>query len=240
SRAVTRSSRTRMSPRMPCISPRSSWISPRSSWMAGATRSWDAVFIWSYTPTRAIQKPRSRRVNVHILIQRAPVASAPLVDRHGLLIVAAHDPPVAVRLAADDHHVDVLAPEHRDHLIGRRLQLAGPRLLAERRARVDVVLDQLIVPVLARAHLGRVVEPVDEELLLREAAAVDELTRGDRIEQECGRPVRIHPAQHVRDMLAPVLLAHAQRERGRAHAGEHAHRAVVRREPMLRVERRPR
>src|SRR5438034_9319327 len=206
--------------------------------MAGATRSWNAIFIWSYTPTRAIQKPRNPTVAPRDATPLLP--STPLVDRHGLLIVAAHDPPVAVRLAADDHDVDVLAPEHRDHLIGRRLQLAGPRLLAERCARVDVVLDELIVPVLARAHLCRVVEPVDEQVLIRERAAVDELARGDRVEQERRRPVRVQSSQHVRDVLAPVLLAHAERERGRADTGEDAHRAVARGEAMLGVERFPR
>src|SRR5262245_66431114 len=36
---------------------------------------------------------------------------SPLVHRRRRLIVAAHDPPVAVGLASQDHNVDVLAPK---------------------------------------------------------------------------------------------------------------------------------
>src|SRR4051794_30003993 len=75
--------------------------------------------------------------------------SPPVVDLHGLLIVAAHDAPVAVRLAAHDHHVDILAAEHGNERVGLGLQLRRPRLLAEGGARVDVVLHELVVPVLA-------------------------------------------------------------------------------------------
>src|SRR5262245_25781908 len=103
----------------------------------------------------------------------------PLVDECRLVEVGAHDAPVAVGLAADHHDVDVFAAEHRDELVGPSLELPRPWLVAERGARVDVVLDELVVPVLARRHPGGVVDPVDERFLLREPAAVDELPRGD-------------------------------------------------------------
>src|SRR5262249_30380365 len=85
--------------------------------------------------------------------------SAPVVDRRRCLVVAAHDPPVAVGLAADHHDVDVLAIEHRDQLVRRRPELGGVRLLTRRRARVEVVLGELVVPVLVGAHPRGVVDP---------------------------------------------------------------------------------
>src|SRR5437867_10267083 len=57
---------------------------------------------------------------------------APVVDRDGVLVGAAHDAPVPVGLAPDHHDVDVLAPEHRDQLVRRGAQVGCPRLLAER------------------------------------------------------------------------------------------------------------
>src|ERR671922_1224375 len=109
--------------------------------------------------------------------------SPPCVDRDGLLVVAAHDPPIPVRFAAHHYHMDVLATEHRDQLLRRCLELRGPRLLPERRPRVDIVLDELVVPVLAGWHACVVIEPLDELLLGREPATIDELPRCDRIEQ---------------------------------------------------------
>src|SRR5712691_6130115 len=72
----------------------------------------------------------------------------PVVNRDGLLVIAAHDAPVAIRLAAHHHHVDGLGTEYRNQLIWRRLELRGPGLLAKGRPWVEIVLDQLIVPVL--------------------------------------------------------------------------------------------
>src|SRR6266545_8127141 len=108
----------------------------------------------------------------------------PLVDRDGFLIGAAHDAPVAVGLAPHDHDMDIFSFKDPYLFVGRGLELGGPRLLAEGRARVDVVPDELVVPVLARRHPRRVVEPVDQRVLLREPAALDELARGDGIEQK--------------------------------------------------------
>src|SRR4029450_3951927 len=81
---------------------------------------------------------------------RAALTLPPLVDRHRLLIVAAHDAPVAIGLASDDHDVNILAAEDGDQLVGGGLELRRPRLLAEGRGGVDVVLGELGVPVLAR------------------------------------------------------------------------------------------
>src|SRR5262249_40133356 len=64
----------------------------------------------------------------------APSCAPQLVDRPRLLVVGAHDAPVAVGLAAHHPHVDVLPAEHRDHLVGCGLEFGGPRLLAEGRA----------------------------------------------------------------------------------------------------------
>src|SRR5262247_4532949 len=79
-------------------------------------------------------------------------SSAPLVDRGRLLVAAPHDAPVAVGLAADDHHVDILPPEHADQRVGSGLEVRGPRLLAEGGSRIEIVLDELVVPVLAGRH----------------------------------------------------------------------------------------
>src|SRR2546422_5819332 len=147
-----------------------------------------------------------------------------------LRVRRAHDAPVAVGLTAHDRDVDILAAVHLDHLVGRGLELRGPRLLAEGGPRVQIVLDQLVIPELAGRHPGVLVDPVDERVLLGEPAPVDELPRGDGIEHEDRRDVRVHAAQHVADVLAPVLLAYAQRVgRGTASA-EDAHRAVGRTE----------
>src|SRR5919108_3096230 len=70
--------------------------------------------------------------------------SPPRIDRGGLLVVAAHNPPVTVGFAAHYHHVDVVVMEHRDQFLRQSLELRGPRLLPKGRPRVDVVLDELV------------------------------------------------------------------------------------------------
>ncbi len=52
--------------------------------------------------------------------------------------------------------------------------------------------------------------------------------------------MRVHAAQHVAHVLAPIFLAHAEGKGSRSAAGEYAHRAIARFEPMLHMERRPR
>jgi len=61
------------------------------------------------------------------------------------LIIAAHNPPVSVGFTTHHDDVDVLATEHRDQLLRQGIELGGPRLLPERGAWVDVVLDELII-----------------------------------------------------------------------------------------------
>ena len=57
--------------------------------------------------------------NPHPASARLP----PFIDRDGLLIVAAHNAPVPVGLAAHHDDVDVLATEHRDQLLRQGLEL---------------------------------------------------------------------------------------------------------------------
>src|SRR5262245_9828901 len=58
-------------------------------------------------------------------------ASPPRVDRHALAVLGAHDPPVAVGLAADDHDVDVCLGKMVDQLVVLGLEPGRHRLLAE-------------------------------------------------------------------------------------------------------------
>src|SRR5262249_62387414 len=48
------------------------------------------------------------------------LALPPLIHRHGLLIVASHDAPIAVGLAADHDDVNLVRLEHFYHFIRRR------------------------------------------------------------------------------------------------------------------------
>src|SRR6266567_7503185 len=87
--------------------------------------------------------------------------SAPLIYRYSFAVIRAKDSPVAVGLAADYDHFDFVPREHMDQLVRRRRQHRSVRLLAVCRARIDVVLDQLIVPVLTGRH-ARVVVDTDD------------------------------------------------------------------------------
>src|SRR6185503_9165442 len=84
-----------------------------------------------------------------------------------------------------------------------------------------------------------VVEPVDQRVLLREPAPVDELPRRDRVEEQRGRHTGVHPSEHVADVLAPVPLAHAEGECRGAHPVPDADRAVAVPEAVLDVEGLP-
>src|SRR5229473_1875334 len=92
-------------------------------------------------------------------------ASPPVIYRYSFAVVRAKDSPVAVGLAADYNHFDFLPREHMDQLVRRRRQHRRVRLLAVCRPRIDVVLDQLIVPVLTGRHARVVVNPVDQLVL---------------------------------------------------------------------------
>src|SRR5574341_655029 len=155
---------------------------------------------------------RSRKRGHWSMAKRSSdTALSPVVHRDSLLVIAAHDAPVAVRLTAHYEDVDGLRTKHRDQFIRCRLELRGPRLLTKGCPWVEIVLDQLIVPVLPGWHTGVVVDPRDELLLGVEPAAVDALPRRDRVEQERWREVRIHAAQHIAHVRVPVALAQPQR-----------------------------
>src|SRR5947208_1861669 len=134
----------------------------------------------------------------------------PIIDRHGFLIVAADDAPVAVGFAADYDRVNFFGFKHTDHLIGGSLELRGIGFFSESGSRINVILDELVVPVLAGRHQGVFVNPSDELFLSIESPSVDELPRRDRVEQESPRAVRIHAAEHVAHFFAPILLSHSQ------------------------------
>src|SRR5438093_1742064 len=125
-------------------------------------------------PRRAANRPAVRPAIPPPITTRSWSRLPPLVDRGGLVVARPEDPPVAVRLAAHDDDLDLLPPEHRDQLVVLRLELGRVRLLAEGRAWVDVVLDKLVVPVLPGRHRRGLVDPVDQLLLVVEAAAADE------------------------------------------------------------------
>src|SRR5437660_7807743 len=74
--------------------------------------------------------------------------SPPVIHRYRFAVVRAEDSPVTVCLTANDHHFDFFPLEHVDQLVRRRRQHRRVRLLAVRRAWVDVILDQLIVAIL--------------------------------------------------------------------------------------------
>ena len=130
---------------------------------------------------------------------------SPFIHRYGFLIVAIHDPPVAVGFAADDDDMDFFRFEHVDHFVRGGFQLRRVGFFAEGGARQDVILDQLIIPIFFGRHERIFIGPVDQFLLGIEAAAVDELARGDRIEQEGRLAVRVQAAQHAAHMLAPDI-----------------------------------
>src|SRR5260370_36110689 len=125
------------------------------------------------------------------------VALPPGVDREGFAIFGAHDAPIAVGFAADDHHVDLVFGEYADRLVRRGLEPSRHRLLAERRPRIDVILHQLKIPITPGRHFPGLVDEADEFLLGVEGAAIDELTRRYRIERAARHRLSVDPRQHV-------------------------------------------
>src|ERR1700683_4595682 len=106
----------------------------------------------------------------------------PRVDGDGLAIFGAHDAPIAVGFAADDHHVDLVFRKYADRLFGLGFEPRRHRLLAECRPRIDVVLHQLKIPITPGRHFAALVDEADKFLLGVEAAAVDELACRYRME----------------------------------------------------------
>src|SRR5258708_35968768 len=61
-----------------------------------------------------------------------PKCLPPIVHQDGLAILAAHDAPVGIGLAADNNHIDVLLRKNPDRFVGCGLEPGGHRLLTER------------------------------------------------------------------------------------------------------------
>src|ERR1700730_43363 len=163
----------------------------------------------------------------------------PRVDVDGPAIFAAHHAPIAVGFAADDDHVDLVFRKYADRLFGLGFEPSRHRLLAERRPRIDVILHQLQIPITPGRHFSALVDEADEFLLGVEAAAVDELARGYRIEQEARHRLPVNARQHVADVLAPIFFAKPQAKRRRAAAEENAHGGVGGLKSLLYVKRLP-
>src|SRR5688572_27160562 len=117
------------------------------------------VFKYSRAGVRRTQRPRTRSVfEWRIIHSRSP----PIVDASAASRPRSGDPPVTVRLAADDHDVDLIRRPHPDELVRRGAELAGERFLAEGGARIQVVLHELVVPVLTRRHAPVLADPIDQ------------------------------------------------------------------------------
>src|ERR1051326_801250 len=178
----------------------------------------------------------------------APGGGSPLPRRNVLApvvyvdcgsVVCAEDAPVAVGFAAYYYYFDFVSLEHVDQLIRVCAQHAGVGFFAVRCARIDVVLDQLIVPVLAGWHAGVVVDPVDQFVFGLEAASVDKQTSSYGVQDERGMLTWVHAAQHVAHVVLPVRFAQTQRERRMPTAAEHRDGAVGSLEAMRHVQRLP-
>src|SRR5262249_52063378 len=168
------------------------------------------------------------------------VALPPLIHRHGLLIVASHDPPIAVGLAADHDDVNLVRLEPFYHFMWRRFYLRRVSFFAKGRSRVNIILYDLIIPVLASRHQSLFVNPVDELFLDVETASVDKLSGRDRVEHEGRSAMRVHATQHAAHVLAPILLANPQREGRGATASKDADRTIGGFEAVLYMKWLPR
>src|SRR5580704_7937139 len=166
-------------------------------------------------------------------------ALPPRVDGDGLAIFGAHYAPIGVGFAADDHHVDLGFRKYADRLVRRGFEPGSHRLLAERRPRIDVILHQLQIPIAPGWHFAALVDEADEFLLGVEAAAVDELARRYRIEQEARHRLSVDARQHVANVIAPIFFAKPQAKRRRAAAEENTYGGIGRLESLLHVQRLP-
>src|SRR3989338_8868839 len=125
--------------------------------------------------------PQARSPNSSACLPPFP-ASSPLVDGDGLSVVASDNPPVPVGFAADHDHVDILQAKHAYQLVGRSLKLRDPRLLPKGGPGINVILDELVVPVLTGWHQGVIVGPLNELFLSVESPSVNEQPRRNGIE----------------------------------------------------------
>ena len=96
--------------------------------------------------------------------------------------------------------------EHANHFVRRGFEFGRVRFFAESRSRVNIILNELVVPVFARGHQRVLVNPINEFFLRVESTPVDKLSGRNRIEHKSRRAVRIHAAQHAAHMFAPILF----------------------------------
>src|SRR5437867_8652376 len=82
-------------------------------------------------PPRAANSAAVKPATPPPMITTSCKALPPIVDRDLVAQAGAHDPPVAIRFASNDDHLDIVVLEHRHQLIRRGLELRRVRLLAE-------------------------------------------------------------------------------------------------------------
>src|SRR3990172_5060806 len=166
---------------------------------------------------------------------------APAVPGFAPQVAEIRGEPVRVLLPAYDHRADSLRlGEARDRGLGRQLEVGGERLYAIGRLGLDVIDDELVVPVERGRDARMLVEPLRQFFLGIEAFALRQCARGDRLEQqrEVAARRRRESGHQVEELLAPGLLAHFEQVAEGASA-ENADHALARLEAVLHVERLP-
>ena len=156
------------------------------------------------------------------------------------MIVAAHDAPIAIGLATDNDDMNVVKLVNGNRLVAAGLEIGGVGFDTVEGMGIDVVLDQLVVPVDPCRHGGVLMHPLDQLLFGIEAAAIDELLRGDGVEYKGRWAVRVEALQHIANVVLPVICTKAQIKGCRSAAAKDTDRALVRLESMLYVEGDPR
>ena len=131
------------------------------------------------------------RRHTGIDIRPAPDHLPPQFYGYRLGIIAAHNAPIAVRLSSDDQDVDRFFRIYADPLVVGGLEHGGKWFYPVQGLRMDVILYQLVVPILGCRHGSVLVDPIDQFFLGIESAAIDELTGGDRIEHKGWMAMRI-------------------------------------------------
>src|SRR5262245_20504668 len=139
------------------------------NWSAGVMEYWSVGFRNHYSNTPSLHYSGS-------------FTSSPFIHRHSLLVIAAHDAPVAVGLPADHDDVNLVGLEHFDHVVRRRFQFRRIRFFSESRSRVNIILNELVIPVFTGRHQRVLINPLDELFFGVEAAAVNKLPGCDGIE----------------------------------------------------------
>ena len=108
----------------------------------------------------------------------------PFVNRDTFPVFATHDSPVAVRFSAYHDDFYLILREYPDVFGVRGFEHRGIGLDSLESPWVNVILDELIIPINAGWHCGVFVHPIDQLVFGVKPAAVDKLSRGDGIEDE--------------------------------------------------------